>query len=427
MLPTEPPTEPSTEPSTEPTTELTTEPSTEPKSDLTVSQTEKPTLYFKPVLASNLVGQSIRRFTNKAGKLIVKYPFWVLVVSSVGIHTAFAFAMPNPIKKAEPREVVVSTLPIVKLPPKSLTPNPKSNKSFIDNLFDKSASKNSALPNTFPNTFPNSFPDTLSNSPLSTLDLSNLDNLDNLPPVTDFSFSTPPLSSDSKVDRVDPPQPAKPRPRVTETPRTSSPTMRFNPSGQIDNTNPVKPEMSSSNIKPEFKNGGLKTATNSPPDTKNTANSTSPDKVAKNIQSTNIQSTSLTDGANSDLNDKNVVNIAFGYPIDERLLALNEKGLIVNTIIAPTDKLVSAINYEREQGVVWVPPKTENISGKSGEAIFMWLVDPKGEVDTRYFKSSGNKEFDKIAKEAVKEYKFQPIADLKSGKYRLVTAKYKFP
>ena len=384
---------------------------TQPNSEVTVSQADKPVLNSAHTVVAN---NPALQFANKVGKLIVKYPFWVLVVSSLGIHTAFALVTPNPLKKAEPREVVVSTLPIVKLPPKSLTPNAKSNKSLFDNLFIKSDSKTDSPLNTFSNTFP----DTSFNSPLRNLDLNSLDNLEDLPPVTDFSFSAPPLSSRTK--ETDPFPFVKPQTHVPEMPQNRQ---RISTSGQIDNSNPVKIETANSNLKPDFKNGGLKDETTSPPaTTKNANNGTTPDKVSKNIQGSGTLNAS-----NSDLNEKDVVNIAFGYPIDERLLALNEKGLIVNTIIAPTDKLVSAINYEREQGVVWVPPKNENVTGKSGEVIFMWLVDPKGEVDTRYFKSSGNKELDKIAKEAVKEYKFQPIADSQSGKYRLVTAKYKFP
>lgn len=386
---------------------------TKPNSDLTVSQDDKPVLNSTHTVVAN---NSALQFANKAGKLIMKYPFWVLVISSLGIHTAFALVMSNPLKKEEPREVVVSTLPVVKLPPKSLTPRSQSNKSLFDNLFVKPDSKTSSPLNAFSNTFPNN----LSNSPLSNLDLNSFDNLEDLSPVTDFSFSVPPLSSSTK----------EPAPRSFVRPPSLAPEMpqnqqRVNTSGKIENSNPVNTETANSNLKPEFRNGGLKdqtTSTSAP--TKNSNDGTTPNKVSKNIQGNGLLNDSKTDP-----NDKNLVNIAFAYPIDEKLLALNEKGLIINTVIAPPDKLVSAINYEREQGVVWIPPKTENVSGKSGEAIFMWLVDPYGEVDTRYFKSSGNKEFDKIAKEAVKEYEsqFQPIADPKSGKYRLVTAKYKFP
>jgi len=384
---------------------------TKPDSDLTISRADKPVLNSAHTVVAN---NPALQFANKAGKLIMKYPFWVLVISSVGIHTAFALVMSNPIKKQEPREVVVSTLPVVKLPPKSLTPNSKSNKSLFDNLFVNPDSKTGSPLNTFSNTFPS----TSSNSPLRNLDLNSFDNLEDLPPVTDFSFSVPPLSSSTKeTNRL---SFVKPQNRAPETPQNRQ---RINTSGKIDNSNSVNTETANSNLKPEFKNGGLKDQTTSPlTTTKNANDGSTPDKVSKNIQGTGLANDSKTD-----LNEKDVVNIAFGYPIDEKLSALREKGLIVNTIIAPTDKLVSAINYEREQGVVWIPPKNENISGKSGKAIFMWLVDPKGEVDTRYFQSSGNKEFDKIAKETVKEYKFQPIADLKSGKYRLVTAEYKFP
>ena len=377
---------------------------TEPKSDLTVSQTEQPMLNSKNAVANN----PMRQFANKAGSLIMKYPFWVLVVSSLGIHTAFALVTPNPLKKPEPREVVVSTLPVVKLPPKTLTTNSKTNKSLIDNLFVKSAPKtNSPL---------NSFPDTSSSSPLTTLDLDSFSNFDDLPPIAD-PFSVPPLPDD-----IDKPQFVKPKSPVPTPPKTPPTQPRFTQSGQIDNTSP--PVKQTDNIKPEFQNGGLKKDITSPPaTTKDTGNS----KVTDTDSTKKLQGAVAANSSNSDRQEKEIGNISALYTTDKQIIDLLSKNLIRNTQIAPADALISNPDLNREKGVTWIPPKVANTSGKSGSVTFMWLVDPSGEVQTRFLKSSGIKELDDIARETVKDYKFKPIEDPQSGKYRLVTAKYDFP
>lgn len=379
---------------------------TEPKSEITVSQTEQPMLNSKnTVVAKN---NPIRQFANKAGGLIMKYPFWVLVLSSLGIHTAFALVAPNPLKKAEPREVVVSTLPVVKLPPKSLTTtNSKTNKSLIDNLFVKSAPKNdSPLNNTFSD---------ISSSPLTTLDLEKLGNFDDLPPVAD-PFSVPPLPDD-----IDKPQFVKPQTPPVSTPSKTPPTQqRFTQSGQIDNTSP--PAKQTDNIKPEFQNGGLKKDVTAPPaPTKKSGSSKDADTTKK------LQGAVAANSSNDDRKEKEIGNISALYTTDKQIIDLLSKNLIRNTQIAPADALISNPDLNREKGVTWIPPKVANTSGKSGSVTFMWLVDPSGEVQTRFLKSSGIKELDDIARETVKDYKFKPIEDPQSGKYRLVTAKYDFP
>ncbi|PZV19553.1 MAG: hypothetical protein DCF20_00635 [Pseudanabaena sp.] len=372
---------------------------TEPKSKLTVSQASKTMLNSaNVVVAKNFLLQ----FATKSGRLIMQHPFWVLVVGSVGIHTAFAFVTPNPLKKAEPPEVIVSTLPVVKLPPKQLSTSSKSN--VFSDLFVKSAPK-TGLPL-------NTFPDISSSSPLTTLDLDSLSSFDGLPPVTE-PFSVPPFPNTPDTPKfVKPQTPASTPPKNPDLPS-------FTQSGKIDNTTPVKP----SNIKPEFQNGGPKNPIASPPPTtKNTDNSKDPSKV-----STNIQGTESSNSATDARKEKEIGNVAVLYTSDKQIIDLLSKNLIRNTQIAPDNALISDPDLNREKGVAWIPPKVTNVPGKKGTVTFMWLVDPKGEVQTRYLKSSGSKELDDIARDAVKDYKFKPIEDTASGKYRLVTAKYDFP
>jgi outer membrane biosynthesis protein TonB len=383
----------------------------EPKSDLTLSQADKPML--------NSALNPMLKFAGKTGSLILKYPFWVLVVSSVGIHTAFAFITPNLLKKTEPtREVVISTLPVVKLPPKSLSTKPKS---LFDNLFVKSPTTKIGSPL---NTAPNKFPSILSTTPQSTFDLSTFDSLEDLPPLAnDFSFSVPPLSNSPR--QVNPSQFVKPQ-TPEYTPQTP-PTSRFTPSGKIDNTTPVNtPANGSSNIKPEFQNGGLQQNMASSPITKNTNPDKVPDKAPNKIAK-NLQGTISASSANTDRNEKEIDNMSSLYSTDKQIIDLVSKNLIRATQIAPSDALIPYPDLNREKGVTWIPAKVTNVSEKKGSVTFMWLVDPNGEVQTRFLKSSGIKELDDIARETVKDYKFKPIEDPASGKYRLVTARYDFP
>jgi Gram-negative bacterial TonB protein C-terminal len=365
---------------------------TEPKSKLTVSQTDNSMFKSTHAFAAK---NSLLQFANKTGRLIMLHPFWLFVVGSVGIHTAFALVAPNPIKKSETREVVVSTLPVVKLPDKPLPNISKSNKSPLDNLFAKNVPKSGSTQTTFPDT----------SSPLIALDLEDPSAFEGVPPVTD-QFSSPPLTNDS-----DAPQFVKQTPAAK--PTREQPPQRFTQSGQIDNTAPAKP---ADNMKPEFKNGNLRKDVPAP--NKNNGNNKAPEKIATNQQ-----------GANGDRREKSIGNASSAFIANPRILDLNTKKLLKITEIAPPDTLLSDLdNSKREKGVEWIPPKRANTSGKSGTVTFMWLVDPNGKIeeDTVILVLSGIPELDDIAREAAKGYKFKPIEDPASGVYRLVTAKYKF-
>jgi hypothetical protein len=56
-------------------------------------------------------------------------------------------------------------------------------------------------------------------------------------------------------------------------------------------------------------------------------------------------------------------------------------------------------------------------------------VAPDGKVTKKFleFKKTVDPELVNIVRETVKDYKFQPIANPQSGRYRLVVAKYVFP
>ncbi|WP_103666511.1 TonB family protein [Pseudanabaena sp. BC1403] len=366
---------------------------TEPKSELTESQTG--TTVFKSahtVVANNPMLQ----FANKAGGLIMQHPFWLLVVGSFGIHTVFALVAPNPIKKEELREVVVSTVPVVKLPPKPLPTNSKSNKSPLDNFFVKTMPKSGSPQSIFPDP---------SSSSLTTLDLDNLGRFEGLEPVAD-PYSIPPLTNDTDIPKFVKPQTPKPTTPKEQTPQ------RFTQSGQIDNTAPVKP---TDNLKPEFKNGNLKKDVIAP--NKTNGNNKAPDKIA----------TTQT-GVDGDRKVKGLSNAIEAY-LNPKIQGLRNRKLLRDTEIAHPDALLSDLdNNKREKGVEWIPPKRANTTGKSGVVTFIWLVDPNGKIvdNTVEIVSSGIPELDDIAKEAAKGYKFNPIEDPASGVHRQVTAKYKF-
>jgi hypothetical protein len=372
---------------------------TEPKSELNVSQADNPmSKSVDTVMAKNPMLQ----FANKAGRLFIQHPFWLLVAGSIGIHTAFALVTPNPIKKSETREVVVSTLPVVKIPPTlKIPPNTsKTNKSPLDNLFVKNMPQSGLPQSTFPD------PSTASR-PLVALDLDNLDNYDDLPPVVD-PYSVPPLTDNTDAPKFVKKQPPTPKETKEQT------SQRLDQSEKIDNTAPVKP---SDNLKPEFKNGNLKK--NGIEANKTNGNNKVPDKVA-----------ARQTGVDGDRREKSIGNATSAFIANPRILDLNTKKLLKITEIAPSDTLLSDLdNSKREKGVEWIPPKRANTSGKSGTVTFMWLVDPNGKIeeDTVILVLSGIPELDDIAREAAKGYKFKPIEDPASGVYRLVTAKYKFP
>jgi len=369
---------------------------TEPQSKLTVSKAWQSTLSSAQTF---LRKDSIRQFARKSSFLIMKHPFWVLVISSLGVHTAFALITPNPLKQTEsPREVIVSTLPVVKLPPKQLPTNSKQSQSLVDNLFVKSLTNKLDTPlNVLPSS---SFP---------SFDLNTSDNFENLPPVSnDLEF--PPLlnnSPDIDSSQVAP----KPQPRMPES--QTPPSSRITSSGQIDNITPVKTP--SSNLKPEFQSNGLKNGISSPaPETKNPKDTS---KDTKNVKG----------ATNIDQNEKAISNVSSLYSTDKQIIDLVSRNLIRTTQIAPENALVSNPDLNREKGIIWIPPKIANVTGKKGAVTYMWLVAPSGEIEAKFLKSSGHKELDEIARESIKDYKFKPIEDVQSGKYRLVTAKYDFP
>ncbi len=361
---------------------------TEPQSKLTVSKAWQSTLSSAQTF---LRKDSIRQFARKSSLLIMKHPFWVLVISSLGVHTAFALITPNPLKQTEsPREVIVATLPVVKLPPKQLPTNSKQSQSLVDNLFVKSLTNKLDTPlNILPST---SFP---------SFDLNTSDNFENLPPVSNNLEFPPLLNNSPDIDSSQVVPKRQPRPPEPQTPPSSS--------GLIDNITPVKTP--NSNLKPEFQSNALKNGTSSPaPETKNP-------KDIKNVKET----------ANIAQNEKAISNVSSLYSTDKQIIDLVSKNLIRTTQIAPESALVSNPDLNREKGITWIPPKIANVTGKKGAVTFMWLVAPSGEIKTIFLKSSGHKELDDIARESIKDYKFKPIEDLQSGKYRLVTAKYDFP
>jgi hypothetical protein len=384
----------------------------ETPSQLTVSQADKTMSSSTHKAVSN---NPLLQFANKTGSLIVKNPFWVLVIGSIAIHAAFALISANPFKKTEPpREVTVSTLPVVKLPPKSLNSNTKQNKSLFDNLFVKpSTNKLGTSPDTSPSAFPNPFSNTFGNSTLRPLDLTNLERLEDLSPLaTDLPLEVPPLS----LREIEQPQFVKTQVSPSATPTSPS---RFTPSGQLDNTAPVKTS-ANSNFKPEFQNSGLR---NEP---------ISPSNEIKNPKNTGVDPRSnqglvSPSSANADRNAREVDSISSLYTTDKLIADLVGDNLIKNTQIVPKGALVSYPENNIEKGIAWISPKSGNIAGKKGTVTFRWLVDPNGEIKRTYYTPSRDKELDNLVLETVKEYKFKPIEQPKSGVYRLVTAKYDFP
>ena len=356
---------------------------TEPQSKLTVSKAWQSTLGSAQTF---LRKDSIRQFARKSSSLIMKHPFWVLVISSLGAHAAFALILPNPLKQTEsPREVIVSTLPVVKLPSRQVPTNSKQSQSLVDNLFVKSLTNKLDPPlNVLPST---SFP---------SFDLNTSDSFENLPPVSNDLQFPPLLNNSPEIDS-------------SRTP----PLSRTPPSGQIDNITPAKTP--NSNLKPEFQSNGLKTGTSSP------------DPEIKNPKDTSKDAKNVKGAANIDQNEKAISNVSSLYSTDKQIIDLVSRNLIRTTQIAPENALVSNPDLNREKGITWIPLKIANVTGKKGAVTFMWLVAPSGEIEAKFLKSSGHKELDDIARESLKDYKFKPIEDLQSGKYRLVTAKYDFP
>lgn len=363
---------------------------TEPKSELIVSTSESPALPTKKALMK----ESMSQFTRKLGKLMIKNPFWALVIGSIGVHTAFVLLTPNPIKKTEasPPEVIV---PTVKLPPKQIANIPKPNKSLFDDLFVKSSNKLD-----------------ISKNPISSAsDLSLFDRVENIP----FADNNFPIEDFQDFNKATPfPNPVKtqdPKPKTQ-----AAPPSRFTETGKIDNTTPNKPSKNvSTNIKPELQGNGLKNESNSNNGSKNSQN----DKVTQNSQGLVPSKTS---------NDEKIIDFASFMLTDPDILKLRQQGLLKETQIASKDVLIPYPDERREKGVDWIPAKATNLSGKSGTVTYAWLVAPDGKVEKKFveFKNTIDTELVNIVRETVKDYKFKPIDNPQSGKYRLVSAKYVF-
>ncbi len=381
---------------------------TEPKSYLPVIPIDKLKLSssYKAMLNKN----TIRQFASKTGGLIMKHPFAVLVIGSLGIHAAFVLLTPNPLKTTEqPPEIVVSTLPVVKLPPQPSTLNIKTNKSVLDNLFVKPTTNSLNKP-------ASKLP--ISNAPLSfssSFDYSNLETLEDFPPAsTDFSF---PLQNNSRFDETPTEQRPTPAP-VSKTPP---------PSNKINKPNPVKTATNTTNtsdLKPEFQNNGLKdNVTTTPPAATKDAKDTKNSKDSSNGKGVVI---GASNGSETAQNEKEVKDLKYIFTTDKKIADLYSKNLIKDTQIAPPSVIISNPLERLEKGVEWIPPKVTNIAGKKGTVTYLLLVNPVGKVETRFLQSSGDKELDNLVREAVEKYSFKPIEDPQSGRYRLVKAEYKF-
>jgi hypothetical protein len=339
-------------------------------------QSAKPVSKFSVVKASGQVGSAI-------GNLITKNLFFTLIVVSAGAHTAFLLLAPNPLKKLEkPHEIdVVSTIPVVKLPAK--TSAPTVSKSDFKLPFNPFAAKPS-IPT----------PSPFSSDP-STI-LSTVPYQDPFP----FTLSTPPLSSPDVL-------PPTPRNEVKVPQRTFSAVPPEDNSDVIDNTKPVKPPQSVSNLKPGL--GGKD-------------NVVDPDGQVKPTKPGTGQNN--LDGSGS--------NVKEGVLSDTTLYGVVDKyrANLIFTEIAPDSTNIPIAKVEK--GVKWIAPKAFDLNGKKGSVEVALIVAPSGKVELALFpaKGSGVPEFDKIVRETVTGYydKFQPMQEEQhKGKYRYVTIKYTFP
>ena len=360
---------------------------TKPKSQLIVSKAEPAMLSARQGFSKVLNKRSVRQFAAKVGNFASKYPFWILVIGSLGIHTGFMLLTPNPLKKTEePREVIVPTL---NLPPKKLATIPKQNKSLFDNLFVKPTNPANKLdiPINTSSRSPNlDIFDRVDNFPLPNNNSSFFDNLETMPPVEESKPRTSP-----------------PKAQPTQAPRSVD-------AGKLDNT--IANKSPSSNLKPELQGNGIKDGADS-----STAKKDETGKPAKKtVIGTNLATTGQDEMVSTDLTTSMFT--------DPDILS---KGQIDRTRIAAKDVLINADT--REKGIEWIPPKVTSVAGKSGTVTYAWLVAPDGKVTKKFleFKKTVDPELVNIVRETVKDYKFQPISNPQSGRYRLVLAKYIFP
>ncbi|MDX2254344.1 MAG: hypothetical protein NW214_02405 [Pseudanabaenaceae cyanobacterium bins.39] len=382
----------------------------------------------------------MRQLANRTGKFIIQNPFWILVIGSLGIHTAFALITPSPIKKVD-KEVEVlknSPIPLIKLPPNLNQVVPKPNKSVLENLFVKPSNPKA--------------------NPKQTLPSVELDQLENLPPVaSDFSFSVPPLLT-APLNPVEPPRFVQ-NPNFINSPLLS----RLNPLGQIDNSL-KNPKTTNSNLRDNFQNN-LRNNPTTPPSNNNPPknpqptptetprspvtvqpnSSTSPSKTSTpstKPSNSNPEPTPTTSAPSpvSENNSKepskqvnNSASILAFVATDRRIKNLIDKNLLITTQIAPPEALIPNPEQTREKGVVWIPPKVKDVGGRRGVILYYWIVAPSGEVQLAGYTSGdrelvdADQELVNVVLETVKDYRFQPIADPQTGIYRLVTARYAFP
>ncbi len=359
---------------------------TEPESQLTVSPSKQPMTFVHKALNK----EAMHQVASKVSNFVSKNPFWLLVVSSIGLHAAFVVFTPNPIQKTEnPPEVIV---PTVKLPPTQITALPKTNKSIFDNLFVKSA---------------NNKPDISNNSLSSSSGL--LDRVANFPLADNNATFDDSLFLDSKNSTT------ASETNKNQTPAKSNPSTpsRFTDSGQIDNTINNK-KTASNNIKPKLQGNGLKNDAN--PDNTN-------DEKWKLSQGGNGKYALQPTTSFPEKPFKNVTTLMF---TDPDIIEYRRQGKLKDTVIAPKDKLISFSDEKREKGVEWIPPKTTKVTGKSGTITYAWLLEPDGKITKTFVEEGADQDLLKIVKETVKEYKFKPIDNLASGKRRFVYVQYVF-
>lgn len=332
-----------------------------------------------PIVLLQLASRSL----GKTGHFISKNPFWILLIGSLGIHAGLAFFTPNPLKKAPPEEILVST-PVIQLPPQnrvitSKTPSQNS-KSPLDSLFVKPLNGQTVTP---------------LDSPLQRVEFD--DNYDGNRAIRD-----------ALPEDVAPPEDTY-EPRPVKTPKPKPESDRIASDNKIDNSTPKPP---SDNVKPELRNNKIQD--------EQTPSTSQDDTISK-------QPKPALAGNNTNGKELTVDNVATIYTTNGRILELLAKKSLKPTQIAPQEANIPDPDKNREKEVAWIAAKPPNTEGKTGSVVYMWLVNPDGDVEATFIKSSGHKELDDAVREAVKDYKFKSIDSSQKDMYRLVTAKYDFP
>jgi len=390
----------------------------------------------------------MRQFANQFGKLMIKHPFWVLVIGSVGLHAAFAILAPSPLPKSDPprNEDILknSPIPLVKLPDKLPISKSKDDNSLLKNLFIKPI--NTTAPNTKNNL----------ENPLTSFDPNELEGF---PPLmgSDLPLGVPPLLGNP----ITPPQFVKQQPLFAQIQSAL---------GQIDNSKPIQ---NSSNLRSDLK-GGLKDQLSETPKPSPVQNPSPENKTAaSNLKNTTsvptnkpvannapINRTATTQGSSGNTSDNRPTNdsgsedstknnspsadttntpipvtgtqILSFLATDGRIKNIINNGRLITTQIAPEEALIPNPEQNREKGVAWIPPKVKNIAGKRGAIVYYWLVAPDGQVIYSDLTSGDrevavDQELVNIVLDTVKGYEFKRVSESKAGMYRLVTARYSFP